>query len=306
MTATIALGTMNFGGRTDGATARRIIDAALDHGVTVFDTANLYAEGESERILGAAMGARRARVKVHSKVGLWKREGLSRARVLASVDESLTRLATDHLDVLYLHAPDPLTPFDETLEALGALLRARKILGWGVSNFAAWQVLELNHRCDAFSLARPVSSQVLYNLLIRQLDVEYFSFVRQHPLHTTVYNPLAGGLLARPPVDDDEAPKGSRFDKNPLYRRRYWTPALRAFTRQLSALGSAEGHDLVSLSYGWLSGHAGVDSVLVGPATLEHFSAAVKGCATVLSPGLRSALDAAHQDFVGTDARYAR
>jgi aryl-alcohol dehydrogenase-like predicted oxidoreductase len=253
--------------------------------------------------LGAALGARRSQVQLHTKVGLLKREGLGKARVLAAADESLARLNTDQIDLYYLHAPDPKTPVEETLEAIAALLEAKKIRAWGVSNFAAWQVLELNLRCDALGLPRPARSQVLYNLLVRQLDVEYFAFARRHPIHTTVFNPLAGGLLARA---SGELPKGSRLEKNALYRKRYWSDPLRALTEALRSLGEAQGVDLVTLSYAWLAGAPGVDSILSGPGTLEHLEAALRGCAVVLDPSLRAAIDAAHQAYLGTDARYAR
>lgn len=306
----VALGTMNFASRTSPDESRRIMDRALERGVTVFDTANVYGDGESERRIGQALKGRRHAVRIATKVGLLrfggKPEGLSRARILAACDESLARLQTDFIDVYYLHAPDPLTPIGESLEALAQLFEAKKIRAWGVSNFAAWQIGDLNVAAEARGLPRPAVSQVLYNLLVRQLDVEYFAFARAHPIHTTVYNPLAGGLLARVPDVGAPVPKGSRFETNALYRKRYWTDAMTQGAGQYAAVAAELGLDTVALAYAFLAGHPGIDSVLCGPASVAHLDAGLDGCAKTLTDAARNRIDAVHREFVGTDAKYAR
>lgn len=306
----VALGTMNFASRTSPDESRRIMDRALERGVTVFDTANVYGDGESERRIGQALKGRRDAVRIATKVGLLrfggKPEGLSRARILAACDESLGRLQTDFIDVYYLHAPDPLTPIGESLDALARLFEAKKIRAWGVSNFAAWQIGDLNAATEARGLPRPAVSQVLYNLLVRQLDVEYFAFARAHPIHTTVYNPLAGGLLARVPDVGAPVPKGSRFETNALYRKRYWTDAMTQGAGQYAAVAAELGLDTVALAYAFLASHPGIDSVLCGPASVAHLDAGLDGCAKTLTDAARSRIDAVHREFVGTDAKYAR
>jgi aryl-alcohol dehydrogenase-like predicted oxidoreductase len=306
----LTVGTMNFGKRTSAPEARRIIDRALERGATFFDTANVYADGESERIVGQALQGRREGVRIATKVGLLRREGksegLSQARVVAAADESLERLKTDRIDLYYLHAPDPATPIAQSLEGISTLLQSGKILAWGVSNFAAWQIVELNLCADALGLPRPQASQVLYNLLVRQLDLEYFSFARRHPIHTTVYNPLAGGLLARAPALGAPVPRGSRFEANPMYRRRYWTDAMFELTERFRELANSCGLSLVALAYAWLAGRPGVDSILSGPGSVEHLDAALDACALELSPEVRTRIDDIHRAFVGTDACYAR
>ncbi len=301
---------MNFGSRTPAPEATRIVDRALERGATLFDTANMYGDGESERILGAALEGRRDQVRLATKVGLLRQagkpEGLAPARILAAIDESLRRLRTDRVDLYYLHAPDPATPVEQTLEAISALLAAGKIRAWGVSNFAAWQIAQLNTACDQQGLQRPAVAQQLYNVLVRQLDLEFFAFTRSNPLHTTVYNPLAGGLLARAPATGAAIPAGSRFETNAIYRKRYWTDALFGLAQQLRALAASEGVELITASYAWLAGRPGVDSVLAGPASVAHLDAAIDGCAFELSAALRVKLDEAHRAFTGTDARYAR
>lgn len=300
--AEIHLGTMNFGKRTAQAEARRIIDRAFERGVRWFDTANVYNEGESERILGSALRERRGEARIATKVGLarpgGKPEGLSRAAILAAVEQSLSRLGTDVIDVYYLHAPSAATPLEETLSAMAEIMAAGKVRDFGVSNFAAWQILEIFALCDTLGMRRPVMSQVLYNLLVRQIEIEYFAFRARHPIHTTVYNPLAGGILAGAP--------GARFEGNALYQRRYLSPRMIELAESHRALAAEAGMSLVDLSYAWLAARPGVDSILIGPASVAHLDAALDGCARDLPPGAGEKIDAVHRAYLGTDASYAR
>lgn len=307
--AALTVGTMNFGKRTPEAEAKNIVALAIERGLRFFDTANVYEKGESERILGRALGARRGECFIATKVGFGRvggqLEGLAPETVVRACDESLARLGTDFIDVYYLHVPDGNTPIEATLEGVAALLEAKKIRHFGVSNYASWQILEIFALTDRMGMPRPVIAQQLYNLLIRQLDVEYFKFTRKHPIHTTVYNALAGGLLAR----DHEVgviPRGSRFDKNALYQRRYWTEAMFAFVRDLRALAAEEGRPLAELAYAWLAHRPGVDSVLVGPATTAQLETAVDAIGRPPSSDAVAKIDALHRAFSGTDATYAR
>jgi aryl-alcohol dehydrogenase-like predicted oxidoreductase len=306
----LIVGTMNFGGRTAAAEAERIVRRALERGITAFDTANLYNDGESERVLGRALRGHRDRVQLATKVGLRREkrrpEGLGREQVLKAIDESLARLGTDHVELYYLHAPDPATPVQETLEALDALLDSGKILSFGVSNFASWQILEVIQRQDAAERPRPAASQVLYNLLIRQLDLEYAAFARRYPVPTAVYNPLAGGLLAGRYEGQAAPPSGSRFDANRLYQRRYWSERMLELTAAYRAVATEEGMSLLEMSYAWLAARDVVDAILLGPATVEHLDAAVDACGRRLSPEAARRIEAIHAEHLGTDASYAR
>ncbi len=306
----IAVGTMNFGKRTPAAEAHRIIHRALERGARFFDTANVYNNGEAERLLGQALKGRREQAGVATKVGLarvqGRPEGLSAAVVERALEESLERLGMDHVDLFYLHQPDPATPLEETLGAVGRLLRAGKARHWGVSNFAAWQILELNMMCDAQGLPRPAVSQVLYNLIVRQLEQEYLPFTRRHPLHTTVYNPLAGGVLTGRYAPSAPPPPGSRLAASLMYQGRYGSPRLLEHVEALRVLAQSQSLSLVTLAYAWLASRPGVDSVLVGPGSVEHLDAALESCAQPLSPQTLARIDKLHQAFLGTDARYAR
>ncbi|MCC6624906.1 MAG: aldo/keto reductase [Deltaproteobacteria bacterium] len=303
----LVVGTMNFGRRTPEPEAKRIVDAALAHGLVLFDTANAYGDGESERILGRVLGPRRDDVLIATKVGWWRKEGLAAARVRASLDESLARLGTDRVDLYYLHVPDHETPIEATLAGVADVLASGKARRFAISNYASWQALEVLLACDRLGVPRPAVAQQLYNLLIRQLDLEYLRFARRYDLHTTVYNPLAGGLLARVPADvDAAATPGSRFHKNALYQRRYLSTAFVEATRAFDTLAREAGLDLVTLAYAWLAQRPGVDSILVGPGTAQHLEAAVRAVATPLSPEVVAGVDAIHLALVGTDASYAR
>ncbi len=306
----VALGTMNFGKRTAEAEARSIIDRAIERGVRVFDTANAYVDGESERIVGRAIAGRRDRVVLATKVGFGrvagKPEGLAPAQIRRAIEESLARLSTDFVDLYYLHVPDPKTPVESSVEAITGLVAAGKALTWGVSNYASWQILEMLVYCDAHRLPHPLVAQQLYNLLIRQLDLEYLRFAAKYRLHTTVYNPLAGGLLSGRYHPGSEVTRGSRFDGNKLYLGRYWTPAMLELVDRYAAVARDEGRSLVSLAYAWLAGTKGVDSILVGPGTVAHLDEALDAIESPLSPECRARIEGIHRAFLGTETTYAR
>ncbi len=310
MTASIALGTMNFGKRTPENEARSIIARALERGVSVFDTANAYVGGESERILGRALKGKRTACSIATKVGFGntggKPEGLAPARVLAAIDESLERLGTDYVDVFYLHVPDYATPIERTLEAMATVIESKKARAWGVSNYASWQILEMNAIADRAGMPRPIISQQMYNLLVRQLEIEYFKFTARHPIETTVYNPLAGGILSGRHREDGSTLAGSRFEKNSLYKNRYWSDAFFHATGELAAIAEKNGMTLVDLSYVWLAHRPGVDSILVGPGTVAHLDQAIDACSKTLGDEARTAIDNVHRALTGTNASYAR
>jgi aryl-alcohol dehydrogenase-like predicted oxidoreductase len=300
---------MNFGGRTPEPEARAIIDHALEQGLRHFDTANAYGNGKSERIVGRAL-AQVPDALIATKVGLLQQrgrnEGLAPERVLAAVSESLDRLGRESIDLLYLHAPDRDTPIEATLGAMADLLASGRVKQFGVSNFAAWEILEIIQLCEARGMPRPRTSQVLLNLAIRQIEIEYVRFAAKYKLHTTVYNPLAGGLFARALRPDAPPPPGSRFAVQSRYRDRYWSERLFAFADACRTLAEEAGLSLVQLAYGWLAQHPGVDSILAGPATVAHLEAAIDGCSRVLAPELLDRVRTLQRAFDGTDASYAR
>lgn len=307
--ARVALGAMNFGRRTDPQESKRILARAFELGVVHIDTANAYNDGTSERIVGEAIKGRRNQVVLATKCGFGRvdgrPEGLGHDRVMSALDESLKRLGTDYVDIYYLHVPDHDTPIEETLAAVAELLEAKKIRAWGVSNYAAWQILEMIH-VKKHGLPPPAIAQQLYNVLLRQLDIEYFAFARRYKIHTTVYNPLAGGLLTGRHARDGSTRKGSRFESIRMYQGRYFTDAMFDRVDALAEVAKAEGMTVLELSYAWLAGAAGVDSILLGPGSLQQLEEGVSACRRGLSPEVRGIVDALYRTWMGTDTNYVR
>ena len=269
-----ALGTMTFGAQVDEATAASMVACCLERGLNVIDTANVYNAGRSEEILGNVLQGRRDRVILATKVGIKMADGpdasgLSQAAITKGIEDSLRRLRTDYVDLYYLHQPDDAVRPEESLKAMDRLVRAGKGRFLGASNYAAWQV------CHLLGLAekngwQPLSVvQPVYNLLARGIEQEFLPMCREFGLAVVAYNPLAGGLLTG--KHRIEAPQpGTRFEKMPVYRDRYWHPAHFEAVRELSDLARAAGRSLVSLALGWLRHHAGVDGVLLGASRLEQ------------------------------------
>jgi aryl-alcohol dehydrogenase-like predicted oxidoreductase len=303
---------MNFGKRTPPLESERIVRRALEHGIRVFDTANAYSGGESERILGRALGRDRDRAVVATKVGFGvtggaaKLEGLARTTIGRGIDESLARLGTDRVDLYYFHVPDHVTPLEESLDAMRVVLDSKRALAWGVSNYASWQILEMDYLADARAMPRPAVSQVIYNALHRQLDIEYVAFTRSHPIHTSVYNPLAGGLLTGKHRPDASPEKGSRFETNAMYRSRYWTRAMFERVAVLGEVARADGMTLLELAYAWVASRPGVDSIVLGPSSVEQLDAAVQAVGRELSPAALRRIDELWREWNGTDTNYVR
>lgn len=304
------LGTMNFGAPLGERESREVLDRALERGIAHVDTANLYADGASERIVGAAVRDAGKPLFVATKVGLARRdgrpEGLSGRAIERALGESLERLGLASVDLYYLHAPDARTPFGETLDALAAAFERGQVKSWGVSNFAAWQTLELATQAPAHGLPPPAVGQQLYNAIHRELDVEWLPFARAHRLRTAVYNPLAGGLLTGKHRADGSSIEGSRFDGNRFYQGRYFTAAMHARTEALAALAAEASMSLVSLSYRWLAQRPGVDAVIVGPRAKSHVDDALDALSAPLDAALAKRIDALDREWRGTDTHYAR
>jgi len=301
---------MNFGKRTPAAESERIVRRAIERGIRWFDTANVYNDGESERILGRALGRDRGSVTLASKVGAGFvggiREGLSRATITRAIADSLQRLGTDFVDLYYLHMPDHVTPIEETLDAMLDIVRTGIVRAWGVSNYASWQILEMNAYGAPRGLPPPAVSQVLFNVLHRQLEIEYFAYARRSGIHTTVYNPLAGGLLTGKYRQGDAPAPGSRFDANALYKRRYWTQSMFDRVEELRAVAAAEGLTMLQLAYAWVAASADVDSILVGPASVQQLDDAIDATARTLSKEALSRITELGRAWSGTDTNYAR
>jgi aryl-alcohol dehydrogenase-like predicted oxidoreductase len=271
----LVLGTMSFGDTADLATAGAVIDYMLEIGVTEVDTANTYGE----EALAPLLAGRRDRIRLASKVGMPHPDAaglppLSARALRAALDGTLRRLGTDRVDVLYLHKPDRDTPLTETLSAVVELRAEGKIGDLGISNFSAWQTLDVIRTAAEIGTPGPVVSQQLYNLVARRIEDEFLEFARVHHVLLMVFNPLAGGLLVAPPAEEATAP--ARFSSSWLaaaYRQRYWTPEVLDAVRGLARLADEAGVSMPELGLRWLVSQETVGAVLLGGDRLEHFTA---------------------------------
>nr|WP_275424833.1 aldo/keto reductase [Streptomyces sp. SID13726] len=276
----LVLGTMTFGDTVDREGAAAMLDAALDAGITGVDTANGYAGGESERLLGELLPGRRDRIVLATKAGIphpdqGDHAPLSAAGLRAALDGSLKRLGTDHVDLFYLHQPDRSTPLAETLATVAELAAEGKIGALGVSNYAAWQISELVRTADEVGAPRPVVAQQLHNLLARRIEEEYVEYAAVSGLRTMVYNPLGGGLLTGRHHFAD-APAEGRFGDSRLaamYRQRYWDERLFTAVEQLTAVAERAGLALTDLALRWLLDRPSTDALLLGGSRTEHLLA---------------------------------
>jgi aryl-alcohol dehydrogenase-like predicted oxidoreductase len=268
----LCLGTMTFSAQADSSVACRILSTALDAGINFVDTANVYAGGGSERLLGELLGARRHEVVLASKIGMKVGDevpGLRRDAIVSAVENSLGRLRTDRLDICYLHQPDYATPVEESLAAMDSLVRSGKVRYVGSSNFAGWQVTRMMSVAAQRGFAPALVAQPMYNLLARRIEDEFLPACRDLGVSTVAYNPLAGGLLTG--KHDDNVPlPGTRFDANQAYLDRYWNPSNLEAVARLSGAAREEGRTLTDVALNWLLCHSAIDCVVLGASRPEQ------------------------------------
>jgi len=280
----VGLGTNNFGGRIDLAASRRVVDRALDLGVTLIDTADVYGGlGGSEEFLGQILGPRRKSIVLATKFGLpmdeaGKLRGASRGYVMQAVEASLRRLKTDWIDVYQLHRPDPQTPIEETLRALDDLKQAGKIRFIGCSNLSAAQLEDAQDVARRRRLAAFVCCQDEYSLLERGLERDRVAVMRKHGLSLLPYFPLASGLLTGKYTKGAPLPPDSRLGKSPPRRGEVLSARNWRITAALSAFAAARGHRLLELAMSWLASRPFIASIIAGatrPEQVEQNAAAV-------------------------------
>ena len=307
----LSFGTMTFGSQTDEDAAGRIVDRCLEAGINFFDTANVYNRGLAETILGKALRGRRSDVvlatKVRGKMGDGPDEsGLSRAAIGKALEGSLRRLQTDYVDVYYLHQPDYDVPIEETLAALDEAVRAGKVRYPAVSNYAAWQVCEIQWRAEKNGFRPPYISQPMYNLLARGIEEEYLPFCKRFGVAVVPYNPLAGGLLTGKHARERGPLTGTRFDGNKLYLDRYWHGDYFAAVEELQSIAREAGKTLVELALQWLLAQPQVDSIILGASRLEQLEEDLKACEGKLNEAALAQCDAVWKRLRGITPKYNR
>jgi len=302
---------MTFGGQTDEAAASKILAQCWDAGINFIDTANIYNLGDSEAMLGRLIKGRRSQIvlasKVRGKMGNSPDEcGVSRRAIVRAIEDTLRRLATDYLDLYYLHQPDYAVPLEETLAAMDEIVRTGKVRYPAASNHAAWQMVNMLRLSERSNYAPPYVTQPMYNLLARGIEQEYLPMCREFGVSTVVYNPLAGGLLTGKHRRD--APiAGTRFDNNQMYLDRYWHQAYFDAVEELRREAGRISRSLVSIALNWLLDHSTADCVILGASRPEHLEENLKTLEDgPLPPETLAVCDRVWNNLRGVTPRYNR
>ncbi len=309
----LCFGTMTLGGAVDQARSFELLDLACDHGVNFIDCANMYTAGESERIVGEWMRQRRNRQrlvlssKVRYQVGDDpETAGLSPRTVERELERSLERLGTDHVDIYFLHQPDYDTPIEVTLQCIDRLARAGKFRYLGLSNFAAWQIVEADRIAAANGWIRPTVVQTMYNLIARYPEHELLPMTRRYDLGVCNYNPLAGGVLSGKYGTDGEA-TGGRMASNETYRKRYWDDRQRAAAMRLAGIAAEAGRSAVELAVRFCLDREDISTVILGATSTAQLAENLAAADTPpLAADELAACDRVWQDLSGPVPRYNR
>jgi aryl-alcohol dehydrogenase-like predicted oxidoreductase len=294
----LCLGAMNFGGPTGEEESVAILNRAVEGGLNFIDTANVYNQGESERIVGKALkeNGRRDQVvlatKVFGRTGDGPNEGgTSRYHIVRACEDSLRRLQTDRIDLYQLHRPPLAHPQDETLRAFDDLVRAGKVLYIGCSTHPAWMVMEALALSERYNLARYISEQPPYNLLDRRIENELIPLCQRYGLAVLPWSPLAGGILAGRYLGQGELPADSRAARwGGAFKERV-TSRGNIVARRLQEMAAARGLTISQLALLWVKDQPAVTAPIIGPRTLAHLEDALGVLEKQLDEADRPAFD---------------
>ncbi|HKR47527.1 MAG TPA: aldo/keto reductase [Paraburkholderia sp.] len=286
----LCLGAMMFGGETDEAASKRIIDKAFEQGINFIDTADVYHAGRSEEIVGRAIAAQRDSWVVATKFGFPfaqgpNEQGQSRKWIYQSVEASLKRLGTDYIDMLYFHRALPDVPLDEAVRAVGDLIRQGKVRYFGVSNFRGWRIAEIVRLADQMGMDRPVASEPLYNIVDRTAEVEQLPAAAHYGLGVVPYSPLARGVLTgkyavdAPPPGDSRAGRGDRR----IHQTEWRAESLR-IASEIANYAAQRGTTPVAFALAWVLKNRHVSSTIAGPRTEAHWDSYIEALNLQLGP----------------------
>ncbi len=273
----IGLGCNNFGMRIDEAQTQTVVDAALDHGITFFDTADVYGGTQSEVFLGKALKGKRDKAIVATKFAMGEGAGGSRRYIVNAVEASLKRLDTDRIDLYQMHRPDPEVPIDETLRALDDLVRDGKVLYLGNSNYAGWQIADADWVSKTEGLERFVSAQNNFSLLERNVEREVLPACERFGLGFLPFFPLASGLLTGKYARGEAPPEGTRMAAWGARAQQAMSDKNFDKVEKLEAWATDHGHTLLELAFAWILAHPVVSSVIAGATKVEQIAANAKG-----------------------------
>ncbi|TFG58083.1 MAG: aldo/keto reductase [Candidatus Aminicenantes bacterium] len=290
--STIAFGTMSFGGDADEKESAAMFEACRACGVNLFDCADIYAGGRSEEILGRLIKDCREEVVVASKVYFAASKdvngmGASRLHILRAVEGSLRRMATDRIDIYYIHRFDDRTPLEETLRALDDLIRQGKIVYTGASNFAAWQTAKALGVSARGGLVPFSCIQPMYNLVKRQAESEILPMAMAEGLGVFPYSPLGGGLLSGK-YGTGRNPQSGRLLSNKMYGARYGAGLNYEVADRFRNFAAERGFDPVSLAVAWVASHPGVTAPIIGARNVVQLKPSLAAADVVMTPELRA------------------
>jgi aryl-alcohol dehydrogenase (NADP+) len=269
----LCLGTMMFGAETDEPTARRIIHRAHEQGINFIDTADVYAGGRSEEVVGRAIAGERDDWVLATKLGnqIGKRQGdagLSRHWMMRAVEASLRRLSTDCIDIYYFHKEDYATPLAESVHAVAELIRQGKVRYFGLSNFRSWRVAEICRLCDEMGIDRPVVSQPYYNAMNRMPETEHLPACGYYGLGVVPYSPLARGVLTGKYQPDAAPLEGSRAARRDVrMMQSEWRPQSLQHAQEIKRHAEERGVTPGQFAVAWVLNNRLVTSVIAGPRT---------------------------------------
>lgn len=287
----LCFGTMSFGHEADEATAAAMYQRCRDAGINFFDSANIYAGGQSEIILGRLIAGHRDEVIITSKAFFptgpdVNARGASRRHLRHAVEASLRRLSTDYIDIYYIHHFDDFTDLEETLRGLEDLVRQGKILYPAASNFAAWQIekalgIAQHHGWTPFACIQP-----MYNLVKRQAEVEILPMAQAEGLGVVPYSPLGGGLLSGK-YGVNRQPEKGRLVENTMYRTRYGEPWMYEVAEQFTRFSQEHGYEPAPLAIAWVASHPAVTAPIIGARNLDQLEGVLKALEIPMTPDLR-------------------
>ncbi|WP_354686482.1 aldo/keto reductase [Cupriavidus necator] len=294
----LCLGTMMFADQTDEAEAGRIVGSARDHGVNFIDTADVYSKGGSEQMVGRLLTADRHDWVLATKLGNAMQAApnhshYSRVWITRAVEDSLRRLATDYIDILYLHRDYPGENLEEPVRAMGDLVRSGKIRYWAVSNFRGWRIAEIARLCAELGVARPVACQPYYNLLNRMPEVEILPACEHYGLGVVPYSPVARGVLTgkyAPGQAPSEGTRAGRADRR-MMETEFREESL-VIAQQLKTHAESRGLTPGQFATAWVLANPIISSVIAGPRTLEQFEDYFGALNVAISPDEESMVDA--------------
>ena len=291
--SSLCFGTMTFGDGADASTSASLYGMCRDKGINFFDCANVYAKGESERMLGRLIHSHRDEVVIATKAYFKTSEdvngrGLSRFHLTKSLEQSLKRLGTDYVDLFYLHHFDEETPIEESLSTLNDFVRQGKVLYLGLSNFAAWQIMKSISITQLQNLAPISCIQPMYNLLKRQCESELLPMAQSEGLGVFPYSPLAGGWLTGKYLNTQ--PEVGRFNTSKMYQKRYEQEKNLETTKAFLDFAKAQNYHPVSLAIAWVGSNPGITAPIIGARNEEQLRPALASLDLVLSEADRNTI----------------